>query len=378
MSDTGEEENTMDTTFSEEDGASEGDMTTILIGGQDGSVGKKRGSKRKAKVDLLAMIGPLDTSVAEQIKDGSGHRERKGVDLYQDTSRIEKKEFVIIPGTGIELGRIPGIFEQINDSKNKADDFKTLHSILFNRVGKKTEIKKNLKQFSGFYFHPLSDELKNKKKKMLKYTKRDLKFVCNILGIKHDTTPKMVDDILEFCLEPSEEGRKFRHDSPKKSVSTPAKKVASTPAKKAASTPAKKAASTPAKKAASTPATKTALTPTKKTALTPVKKTALTPVKKTALTPVKKTALTQAKKTASTPIKKTASTPIKKTASTVAKKLVSATAKPKTGPSKEKGMKRKTVDILDGDSDNPLPSPSPPKKRSRRSATKPDVKKKPF
>jgi protein DEK len=45
----------------------------------------------------------------------------------------------------------------------KSDELKTLHRVLFGRVGKTTMIKKNLRKFNGFDFDKESDQFEKKK-----------------------------------------------------------------------------------------------------------------------------------------------------------------------------------------------------------------------
>lgn len=45
----------------------------------------------------------------------------------------------------------------------KSDELKALHRLLFNRVGKTTMIKKNLRKFNGFDFDKESDLFEKKK-----------------------------------------------------------------------------------------------------------------------------------------------------------------------------------------------------------------------
>jgi len=70
-----------------------------------------------------------------------------------ETIKLSRKEVVdpikFKPGNGVRLDDIPYIKKQFQKKKGDYPAIQHLHKLIFSRIGKKGEVKKNLKKFSG-------------------------------------------------------------------------------------------------------------------------------------------------------------------------------------------------------------------------------------
>ncbi|XP_061737789.1 protein DEK isoform X3 [Nerophis ophidion] len=137
-----------------------------------------------------------------------GKRAKKSVDRL-DFQAPKHKELTIGEGSGDKLGDIPRTNLQIN--KLKPGDLKPLHVILFERPGKISTVKKNLRLFNGFPFPAGSEQYMKKREKLLRashLTNAKLKVICSILDLeKKGTHSDMVDRILTYLLSPKNSGK---------------------------------------------------------------------------------------------------------------------------------------------------------------------------
>ncbi|XP_061838952.1 protein DEK isoform X2 [Nerophis lumbriciformis] len=137
-----------------------------------------------------------------------GKRAKKSVDRL-DFQAPKHKELTIGEGSGDKLGDIPRTNLQIN--KLKPDDLKPLHVILFERPGKISTVKKNLRLFNGFPFPAGSEQYIKKREKLLRashLTNAKLKVICSILDLeKKGTHSDMVDRILTYLISPKNSGK---------------------------------------------------------------------------------------------------------------------------------------------------------------------------
>jgi len=88
----------------------------------------------------------------------SGARERKKVQRFSEvmTPKTPKDEHITIPkGKGESFGEIFSINQAL--TKGVPETLKILHRVCFNRVGKATMLRRNLRQFNGFDFGDKSD-----------------------------------------------------------------------------------------------------------------------------------------------------------------------------------------------------------------------------
>ncbi|XP_077384401.1 uncharacterized protein LOC144023026 isoform X2 [Festucalex cinctus] len=139
----------------------------------------------------------------------AGKRAKKSVERLDMQAPKHKEKLQIAQGSGDKLGDIPRINFQIG--KLKTDDLKPLHAILFERPGKMTSIKKNLRLFNGFPFAAGSEQYVKKQDKLLKnthLTNSKLKQVCGVLDLeKKGTHTELVERIMTFLMEPKNSGK---------------------------------------------------------------------------------------------------------------------------------------------------------------------------
>lgn len=114
-------------------------------------------------------------------------------------------------GSGDKLGDIPRTSYQI--TKMKPADLKPLHAVLFDRPGKISTLKKNLRLFNGFPFDADSEQYNKKREKLLKssnFTNPKLKVMCSVLDLeKKGTHSDLVDRILTFLVAPKNSGKRL-------------------------------------------------------------------------------------------------------------------------------------------------------------------------
>ncbi|CAM9201299.1 unnamed protein product [Lampetra planeri] len=147
-----------------------------------------------------------------------GKRAKKTVERLDFQAR-KQRELKIGDGSGDKLGDIPRTSFQI--TKMKTTDLKPLHAILFDRPGKISTIKRNLRLFNGFAFDVNSEQYGKKRDKILKssnFPNSKLKVVCGILDLeKKGTHSDLVDRILTFLTSPKSSGKRLPVKKKKKS-----------------------------------------------------------------------------------------------------------------------------------------------------------------
>ncbi|XP_049763065.1 protein DEK-like [Schistocerca nitens] len=149
----------------------------------------------------------------------SGARERKKVERFTEefNEPKETKAIEIPKGKGTPLGEIPRTEAFLK--KFKADALKPLHRVLFNRVGKVTLVRNNIRKFCGFDFDKGSDQYEKKKHILSKMEVSVLKTICCILDVeKKGKRDELVERILTFLLEPKSSGAPVPDSRPKRST----------------------------------------------------------------------------------------------------------------------------------------------------------------
>ncbi|KAE8748998.1 hypothetical protein FOCC_FOCC004165 [Frankliniella occidentalis] len=140
----------------------------------------------------------------------SGSRERKKVARfeYSSTEKEDKKPFSVPEGKGTKLGEIPIIENAI--SKFRAENMKTVSKALFGSRGPlKTVMKKTIRSFNGYDFDEGSDQWEKRKILLSKVGIKQLKVTCEILGLERSgTVAGLTDKIMQFCLNPTDSGKK--------------------------------------------------------------------------------------------------------------------------------------------------------------------------
>ncbi|KAK7867042.1 hypothetical protein R5R35_005682 [Gryllus longicercus] len=139
----------------------------------------------------------------------SGTRERKKVNRFSEEYKTGPKDSApleIPEGSGTLLGSIPRI--ESNLQRSKLDSLKPLHKLLFNRAGRASLLKKNIRKFNGFDFDKDSDQFAKKKQTLLKYDMKSLKELCSIMDLKISLKrDELVETLMNFLLKPEDSGK---------------------------------------------------------------------------------------------------------------------------------------------------------------------------
>ncbi|KAL4235614.1 hypothetical protein ACF0H5_004010 [Mactra antiquata] len=138
-------------------------------------------------------------------------RERKKVErMTFQTEEKSHEGLEIKEGKGRSLGDIPYIEHML--SKTKAEDAKPLHKLLYRRQGANHDVKKNIRQFSGFPFAK-DDAEYEKRLNLLKgkaYTLPMIKTMLDILDIpKTGVKDELITRLMEWLEKPEDSGRKI-------------------------------------------------------------------------------------------------------------------------------------------------------------------------
>ena len=149
-------------------------------------------------------------SAAAPASQGRAKRETKQVErMTIEVKEKDPEDFKIKAGAGKKLGDIENIVFKISKHNAASEELKQLHRACFGRAGSKNEIKKNLREFSGFVCADMAAE---KAKKVALIGKLDLKQVksmldtcdCPLTGTKAECVERLVD----FLEKPDESGKK--------------------------------------------------------------------------------------------------------------------------------------------------------------------------
>ena len=112
-------------------------------------------------------------------------RNRKQTTFFEVAANVEAKKVEVVEGNGIKLSENPHFCKELEKIKADSDVCKALHSIMYNSVGRKAEIKKNLRSFSGFSSEASADERKAKtSEKKKQWTVSVLKSSLGMLGLE--------------------------------------------------------------------------------------------------------------------------------------------------------------------------------------------------
>lgn len=166
-------------------------------------------------------------------------REKKKVLRLEITSPTPSKDKKLdIPeGSGEKLGDIPRVEFQLG--KTLSDDLRPLHRLLFQRAGSASEVKRNIRRFSGFTFPKNSTEQKKKTDQLNKMTTSALKSVCEVLDLERGGRKEdIVERILNFLMKPKSSGKAL--PKPKKRRSSAGEKSKSKKSKSSKKTAQKK------------------------------------------------------------------------------------------------------------------------------------------
>lgn len=131
-------------------------------------------------------------------------RVRKATTFFKAPAATTKKELATGEGSGIPLGENPHFCKDLESIKSDNEVCKALHSVMYNSVGKKVDMKKNLRAFSGF---ATSEDLEEKKSKVLEkkkiWTVTMLKTALGMFGVeKSGDREALVGRMIDYLAEP--------------------------------------------------------------------------------------------------------------------------------------------------------------------------------
>jgi len=133
-------------------------------------------------------------------------RSRKSTTFYQAAVvPAPKKVVATADGKGIKLSENPHFCKELEKYKSDNEVCKALHSLMYNVPGKKTEIKKNLRAFSGFSADTSVETVKTKvgdKKKL--WTVSLLKTSLGLFGLERGgDRDTLVERLVDYIAEPA-------------------------------------------------------------------------------------------------------------------------------------------------------------------------------
>eukprot|EP01032_Pedospumella_encystans_P027399 gene27399-30968_t len=129
-------------------------------------------------------------------------RSRKATTFFK-APEVTKKELPAAAGTGIQLGDNPHFCKDLDSIKSDNEVCKALHSVMYNSVGKKADMKKSLRAFSGF----APEQKDEKKAKVLEkkkiWTVSTLKTALGMFGLeKSGDREALVARMIDYLAEP--------------------------------------------------------------------------------------------------------------------------------------------------------------------------------
>ncbi|XP_047103861.1 protein DEK-like [Schistocerca piceifrons] len=145
--------------------------------------------------------------------------ERKKVERFtEDFNDLKETEAIKIPkGKGTPVSEISRTDAFIK--KFKADAVTQLHRVLFNRAGKVTLVRNNIREFCGFDFDERSHQYEKKKHILSRMEVSVLKTIWCILDFeKKGKCDELVERISTFLLEPTSSGAPVPDSRPKRST----------------------------------------------------------------------------------------------------------------------------------------------------------------
>lgn len=221
------------------DSADMSDAEEAMDGSVSGDEAEQEQSPEKEMVEKPFLWG------AGEIIEGK--RAKKSVERL-DMQVPKTFKLTIEEGSGEKLGDIPRIGFQLN--KTKPDSLVPLHSLLFDRRGKLSMIKKNIRLFSGFSFDADSEQFTKKRDKLQKNKKSKLLGMCEVLDLeKKGSHSDLVDKIMAFLLSPKSSGKRLpkKKKRSKKNLSGEDGKSKKKPSKKRSSKQKPSSTSSPKK-----------------------------------------------------------------------------------------------------------------------------------
>ncbi|XP_072317387.1 protein DEK [Eucyclogobius newberryi] len=183
----------------------------------DSSAASAEESEHKPESSEKAMSSPDKSSLWGVGEIVQGKRAKKSVERLDIQAPKKTPKLSIGDGSGEKLGDLPRTLHQLN--KIKTADLVPLHSLMFDRRGKSSLIKKNIRQFNGFPFDSDSEQFTKKRDKLQKnFTNTKLKLMCEVLDLeKKGTHSDLVDRIMAFLVSPKSSGKRVPMKKKKRS-----------------------------------------------------------------------------------------------------------------------------------------------------------------
>ncbi|GMI51190.1 hypothetical protein ScalyP_jg6599 [Parmales sp. scaly parma] len=152
----------------------------------------------------------------------SPKRERKQTDVLKPAEEpTTTSEWKVPPGPGVPLSEMENVMASIAKENFKKGRLTSLHFILFARKGKQTQVRKNLRLFSGF---DDTVDLQKVKNRAAKENTKSLKELMDILGVSRTsktTKEDLVAAFVDWAASPTLSATKRKSSSTPK----PAKKA---------------------------------------------------------------------------------------------------------------------------------------------------------
>lgn len=135
---------------------------------------------------------------------GVGKRSRKQTAFFE-VKAAPVKGTNVGEGAGIKLAENPHFCQELDGTKSDSAVCQALHWLLFGSKGKKAEVKKNLRGFSGFTTEVSKDDKKVKvKQNKSVWTVSVLKEALGLFGLeKSGDREVLVNRMVEFLAEPA-------------------------------------------------------------------------------------------------------------------------------------------------------------------------------
>jgi len=190
--------------------------------------------EKKVKVAI-----PKETKIEEKkekdnnVEESTGRRSgrtRKSVNRFLASDDVEKEDFKVEIGKGTEIKSMPIVVENLQRFSGASDELQKLYRVMFNKRGKKLEIKKHILEFSGITWGSDDEEKREERiEEMFGKWKIDtIKKAMDILGVdrsKLTTKSDLVEKFIPWLLKPE-------YDSKMKSKLVTSKKSSKKSSKK--------------------------------------------------------------------------------------------------------------------------------------------------
>jgi hypothetical protein len=138
--------------------------------------------------------------------DSLAKRERKAVVFYAaPTEKPKSKEVSFVGGDGIELGEYPLFCGMLDKYKSTDEKVKNLHHFLFGLYGRKLDVKKNIRKFSGFPQNTSrEDKISSIAEKKSVWTVSFLKSILEMCGLdKSGSRDYLILRLVDYMFCPS-------------------------------------------------------------------------------------------------------------------------------------------------------------------------------